>query len=335
MRIKHLWTRRIFADGRHNAFTGIARFGEHYYVCFRNSESHKAPTSRIFVIRSAACDLERWEQVADLFLDGDSRDPMLLAVGDALHVYFHNKQDYASRSVDGTNWSSPEPIDVEFPATPPGCALTFKSDRRWLFRFREGPDGAYYSAGRCGIDQDGYNQLLLYRSEDGLRWKATHDFEKGVMTAVPRYRNGHETDLAFLDGGLVVAAIRTAYQGLLAVSKPPYDHWEGAWSGIENFGGPVLWPTPHGLLLAARQYSSGGAAQTMVWSVTDCHLHNPYPVPSGGDCSYPGFADGPGGQVLMSYYSSHEWPCKEMGDGPAGIYLGWLDVSPGPAPRFP
>jgi hypothetical protein len=73
----------------------------------------------------------------------------------------------------------------------------------------------------------------------------------------------------------------------------------------------------------------------MVWSVTDCHLHNPYPVPSGGDCSYPGFADGPGGQVLMSYYSSHEWPCKEMGDGPAGIYLGWLDVSPGPAPRFP
>ena len=29
-------------------------------------------------------------------------------------------------------------------------------------------------------------------------------------------------------------------------------------------------------------------------------------LPSGGDCSYPGLAEGPDGTLLVSYYSSHE-----------------------------
>lgn len=87
MRVTSVWTRAIWSDGRHNAFPGIARCGEFYYAAFRNSEGHKEPTSRIFVIRAPAGDLSQWEKVADFDLGGDARDPLVCAAGDHLHVF--------------------------------------------------------------------------------------------------------------------------------------------------------------------------------------------------------------------------------------------------------
>ena len=332
MYVDQLWTRPIWSDGKHNAFPGIARFGDWYYVTFRHSDGHQAPTATIGVIRSRAEDLDHWEQVAEFDIGADSRDPFVTVVNDHLHVYWHRKPcDWVSRSTDGTDWSEPAELDTEFPALPEGCDLEFTSDRRWLFRFRQGPDGLWYSAGRCGIASNGEPGLILYRSDDGLTWKAMHTFYEGIRKAIPEtgYGGGHETDLAFLDDGACVAAIRAKHQGIIACSRPPYDEWHAYGSGVRNFGGPALHRTPHGLLLAARDCPVNEPMRCTIWTVTPSGLINPCIVPSGGDCAYQVFEDGPNGEILLCYYSSHEWPWKFRTDHPSSIYLARFRVRPG------
>jgi len=364
MKVASVWTRAIWSDGMHNAFPGIARFGDHYYVTCRHSEGHQARTATILVIRSNADDLEHWEKVAEFDLGGDSRDPFVCAVGDQvaqaflpasdarqdspdgpaqprlahLHVYWHHKEDYVSRSRDGVTWTDPQMLDTEFPDPPADCDIQFRSQRKWLFTMRRGPDGAYYSIGRCGLASRGEPGVLLYRSEDGLTWKAMHTFGQGIRAAIPPGRGGgHEADIAFLDNGVAVAAIRTNHQGLITATTAPYvEGWahNAYWTGIYNFGCPALHKTPHGLLLAARSTPANEPARCTIWTVTPGGLISPFIVPSGGDCAYQTFADGPDGEILLCYYSSHEWPQRPRGANPANIYLARVTVAPGLSPAF-
>src|ERR1043166_4762472 len=155
-RVGSLHVRTVWSDGRHNGFPGIARFGEHYYVAFRNAASHQATEdTRILVVRSRADDLAKWEQVAEFRNDHDARDPLLFMAGDRLRVVWHSKEDWTSDTADGVSWSKQQLLDVEFVEPSTESGLRLKSQRRWLFRIRRGPDGAYYSLGRCGIKEDG------------------------------------------------------------------------------------------------------------------------------------------------------------------------------------
>jgi hypothetical protein len=282
--------------------------------------------------------LTKWEKVADFDLGGDSRDPFIGVFGEYLHVYWHHEEDYVSRTRDGVSWTEPQLLDTEFPTPPADGSVEFRSRRKWLFRFRPGPDGAYYSIGRCGLASKGEPGVLLYRSEDGLRWKAMHGFGEGVRRVIPSGRGGgHEADIAFMENGAAVAAIRTQHQGIIASTTAPYREWreENAyWTGIYNFGGPALHRTPHGLLLAARSVPTNEPARCTVWTVTPSGLVNPFILPSGGDCAYQTFAAGPDGQPMLCYYSSHEWPQAPKGANPANIYLAWLTASPGLKPAF-
>ena len=288
MRVASLWTRSIRADGKHNAFPGIARFGNAYYVTFRRSEGHRNPRAGIAIIRAGADDLDHWTEVAAFDIDGDSRDPFICVVNDRLHVYWHRKpSDWVVTSADGEEWSEPREIESEFPAPPPDCDFDFTSRRKWHFRIRRGPDGYYYSLARCGLASNGNPGILLYRSTDGLSWEATHTFGEGIQRSV---RHGHEADLAFMEDGSAVAAIRIGgvlggATGMIVSAPPPYSKWDGYWTGVRNFGGPSLWPTSQGLMLAARSYSLQGCATCMLWEVTEAGLTSPYIVPSGGDCA--------------------------------------------------
>ncbi len=44
--------RKIYSDGRHNAFTGMARLGERTFVTFRSAVNHLTLDGRIRVIAS-------------------------------------------------------------------------------------------------------------------------------------------------------------------------------------------------------------------------------------------------------------------------------------------
>src|SRR3954466_7994006 len=170
--VQSAWVQTIWADGHHNGFPGIARVGEYYYVAFRSAESHQAPQAKIAVIRSTAADLTKWEKVAEFTREHDCRDPLVFNNRGKVQVGFHSEEDFYSQSPEGVTWSEPQQLQAEFVQPTPESKLTFKSERRWLFRIRPGPDGAFYSLARCGIkDQGGAFGLITYRSEDGVKFK--------------------------------------------------------------------------------------------------------------------------------------------------------------------
>jgi hypothetical protein len=66
----------------------------------------------------------------------------------------------------------------------------------------------------------------------------------------------------------------------------------------------------------------------VVRSVTRSGVSDAFYVPSSGDCGYSSFAAGrKAEEVLLCYYSSHEWPQGGgTGNNPANIYLAFLTV---------
>jgi hypothetical protein len=336
--VTNLFIRTVWTDGRHNGFPGIARVGNFYYVAFRNAPGHQAETDTcIIVVRSAADDLKHWEKVAEFRTDHDSRDPLLFENHGKVQVVWHSQEDYYSQSADGRAWTPQQLLDTDFPEPLPESKLVFKSRRRWLFRIRRGPDGAFYSLARCGIKESGGSfGLILYRSEDGIRFKAMHTFGQGPNLGFPRDGVGrgwgHEADVAWTPDGQLVCAIRTSRDGVIVHGTPPSGPWQSYATGVETFAGPALHATRQGgLLLAGRETGdrTGGAYPNVgrIWTVTPAGLRQPFTLPSGGDCAYQSFADGPGDSVLLAYYSSHEWPQpKGVGNNPANIYLAQLTV---------
>lgn len=337
--ISFYYTQTIWSDGRHNGFPGIARVGDYYYVAFRNSDSHQAPTSKIVVIRSKAADLKKWEQVAEWTRDHDCRDPLVFDNRGKVQVVFHSKEDFYSQSADGMTWSEPRELETEIVEPKPDNPLEFTSRRRWLFRIRKGPDGAFYSLARSGIKADGNPGqfgLILYRSEDGVKFKALHNYGEGPTRAMaksgPGTGYGHEADVAWTPDGTLVSAIRTSSKGVIVFGGEPKGPWKAYETEVNNFGGPALHMLKGGgILLASRDVREprpdGYPAVCKVWTVTENGLENPWIIPGGGDNAYQSFADGPDGEVLLVYYSSHEFPtAKGAAFNPANLYLAHFRV---------
>jgi len=82
--------KKIYSDGRHNAFTDMEYWKGYYYVTFQNAGGHAVPGDYgdILVIRSQ--NLKEWDVCVRLSLgdDHDDRDPALLDMGDELGVFF-------------------------------------------------------------------------------------------------------------------------------------------------------------------------------------------------------------------------------------------------------
>ncbi len=337
--VDSVWVQTIWNDGRHNGFPGIARVGDFYYVTFRSAESHQAKESTIVVIRAAVSDLKKWEKVAEFKRDYDARDPLVFDNKGKVQVVFHSKEDFYSQSVDGLKWSEPQELQTEFVQPQADNPLKFTSQRRWLFRIRKGPDGAFYSLGRCGIKEKSGRTfgLILYRSEDGVHFKALHNYGEGPTSALNQGGGsgwGHEADLAWTPDGTMVSAIRNSGPGVVVLGAPPLGPWKAYSTGAGNFGGPALHMTKKGgILLAARDVPDskdrvGFPAVVRLWTVHAQGIEKPWTLPSGGDCAYQSFADAPAGDtVLLAYYSSHEYPqLKGVGNNPANIYLAHLRI---------
>jgi hypothetical protein len=327
---------KIWSDGRHNGFPGIARVGNFYYIVFRNAENHfvQDGTPRIIIIRAAADDLGKWTQVGEFATDRDARDPLVFDNQGKVQVVYHNKEDYYSQSADGLNWPAPRLLDTEIVPPRPDNKLALTSTRRWLFRIRRGPDGAFYSLGRCGIKESktpGRFGLILYRSEDGVKFKAMHTYGEGPITGLPSGRGtGHEADVGWSGDGTFMAAIRNSRNdGVVVVGPPPLGPFRALTTGTMTFGGPALHTTKKGGVLVAGRHRDPVTqlSYVRVSTVMPGGVDNHVILPSGGDCAYQSFADGPGDTVFMVYYSSHEHPqAKGAGRTPANIYLAHLTV---------
>lgn len=315
--------RRVFHNGEHNAFTDLVRFKGKLYLTFRSCpDGHMVhPTASVIVLTSE--DGKEWEQVHRFSVpERDTRDPHFLVFKDRLFVYsgtwysgkttipvkdydLNKHLGFAAWSEDGETWHSPILLDGTFghyiwrAAAHDGKA--YLCGRRKI-GFADGPRGEGHEV-----------ESLMLESDDGLIWR-----KKAVFQEVA----GDET--AFLiepDGSVVAIGRRGGGPAQLLRSKPPYTDWDR--KDLDRYvGGPLIVKWGDRYIVAGRHSTKNrGPKMSFCWLVGD-DLHEFAELPSGGDCSYPGFVELEPGRALISWYSSHEK--DESGKTITAIYLAEL-----------
>lgn len=320
--------RKIYDDGRHNAFTDLCRFRDRFYLAFRSSpDGHQvSPTSRILVLSSV--DGRAWSEVFAFSVpDGDVRDPHFLVFRDQLFVYsgtwlcdpadparhhINRHLGYGAASADGRVWDGPRALEGTYGHYIWRAAA--HGDRAYLCgrRLREFVEPAHPDPSRV------VKEAALLESEDGWVWR---------WAGMLREEKGNETALWFEPDGTLLALARDAEDSLLCRSRPPFREWTR--TGLGRYvGGPLLtrWGTRY--LVGGRKWLAPGEPdkqpRTVLSWLEEGRLIDRAVLPSGGDNSYPGFAPLDDRRGLLSYYSSHE---GSMGKGPpSAIYVADIEV---------
>jgi hypothetical protein len=294
--------RKIWDQGKHNAFTDLARFKNQWFCVFREGEGHAKGAGQIRVLRSE--DGKNWTSAALIGQDGaDLRDPhisvtpkgqLMIVGGAAVPPTRDPVKDHFSfvcYSDNGRDWTKPE--------------RTLES-WQWLWRVTWHGDKVYGVAYRSNSTPPRSYEGFLYQGTDGRTYERIASFDITHTT---------EASLAF-DGDTMLCLQRRdgkTNNAMLGVSQPPYKEWKWKDLGV-FFGGPHLIRTPDGSWLAVGRMTTTGKAQTVLCEldVKNGKLQPVLTLPSGGDTSYAGLV-WHDEQLWISYYSSHE--------GKSSIYL--------------
>ncbi len=298
-------TRRIWDQAPHSAFTGLIDYEGKLYCCFREAKSHVPQlTGEDGKIRILVSDTgEAWEPFALVESQGtDLRDPQLSRTPDGRLMLLMGGSRYENGQFLGgishvsflnsrsRTFSAPIPIEVD---------KTLFPNKIWLWKITwHGPEG--YAT----IYEN--DRLSLVKTSDGLHYD--------LVTRLRCDSMPNETALLFGPNDELYLLVRREIGGATGVwgeSRPPYTEWEWNDLGI-RLGGPNLCALPDGsILIGSREvqkephcglYGLDGSKRAELL----------LRLPSGGDCSYPGFVVR-GNTLWISYYSSHE--------GHAAIYL--------------
>jgi len=319
--------RRVFHNGEHNAFTDLCKFNGRYYLAFRSCPGGHAvnPTASIIVLSSE--DTKTWQQVHQFNVpQRDTRDPHFLIFQEKLFVYtgtwycgdsapksydMNELLGYCTWSSNGSDWQDPIMLEGTYghyvwrAATHNGKA--YLCGRR-KHQFAKVADRK---------ERDPIVESALLESSDGLIWKKAGLFQE---------RNGDETAFLFEEDGSVLAVARSGSgkNAQLCRSRPPFQQWQR--TELDRYiGGPLVVKWGDRYVVGGRRTTTGKAAMSLCWLVGD-GLEEFAELPSGGDCSYPGFVELSPTKGLVSYYSSHEK--DEAGKTITAIYLAELEIDP-------
>ena len=304
MDIRLIRARKIWSDGKHNAFTGIAEFAGRTFVTFRTGTTHASGDGAITVIASS--DREIWDAVnitADPAMD--LRDPkatvfdgklMILFAGRDSNITPENRSHRISMvmaSEDGETFAAPR-------------AVTGLPDGHWLWHIVP-HDGVLYGT-VYHHNADNSFDVALYRSSDGFAWEHVADFPVG----------GGETYIDFDAQGTLWALIRCDSAGygptpVLCSAKPPYTQFGGVRRLVTKLNGPMLKRLDNGCVIICRRWDAPrrNLRSDVLWLGDRCDLQDVTRLPSGGDTSYAGWIDVAPGRAVVSYYSSHEHKMDE------------------------
>ncbi len=310
--------RKIWDGGKHNAFTDLIRFRDHWYCSFREGDAHVGGEGKLRVLTSA--DGTRWESAALLAEKGiDLRDPKLSVTPDGRlmivaggSVYEGTKllgrQPRVAFSKDGKEWTPTKRVLAE-------------GDWLWRVTWHDGKCyGISYDASKRDTPK-AKNAAKTGKAEPGpADWKlklvASSDGEKFDLVThldVPGHPN--ETTLRFLPSGEAVALVRReggTQKGWVGTAKAPYKEW--AWKELPaRLGGPNFVFHENGPTVAATRLYDGKVRTSLcLFDPKAAKLDEVLKLPSGGDTSYAGLV-WHDGLLWVSYYSSHE--------GKSAIYL--------------
>ncbi|MCA9415205.1 MAG: exo-alpha-sialidase [Candidatus Omnitrophica bacterium] len=271
------WMVEVTQGPDHHAFTDLVRWGDSYYLCFREARSHNAMDGEIHVLRSQ--DLKKWTLVKVLRTLGDDRDPHFAVKDDELYVFFgvwdlthgeghdpverNSVRSHFSKTSDGKEWTKIQAIYE------PGW---------WLWRVRN-LDGKFYSGGYTAIrPKPATRETRLLSSEDGLNWE--------LVSTVTTEHGAGEADMWLNDDGTISMLSRTAENAMLFRSNPEFSEWEGTrLQDIVHAPAVVHWKDR--AFVAGRGKGEKGSV-TRLWELFEDRVEERLTLPSGGDTSYCG-----------------------------------------------
>lgn len=302
--------KKIWDEGKHNAFTDLIRFDGKWFCTFRESEGHVVGNGKIRVIVSK--DGEQWHSAALLAEEGvDLRDPklsitpnhrLMLTLGGTVHEgsKILERQPRVAFSKDGFAWTSPQRV-LE------------KSDWLWRVTWHNGHAyGTVYTAAvkNYALKEPSEWAARFVESEDGIHYRTVAQFN------VPGRPN--EATARFLKNGDCVVLIRREAgdkKAWIGVSSAPYTDWKWEPTGM-FIGGPDFIVLDDGSMIAGGRevHPSPEGASTFIGKMDLNSVTPMITLPGKGnwDCSYPGMV-WHDGRLWFSYYSSHE--------GKTSIYL--------------
>jgi hypothetical protein len=329
--VKILSLEKVYGEGEHNAFTGLAHYLDHFHLAFRSGVRHGSEGG--CQIRMVSKDGAAWTVGARTTFPSppelppgtpmDLRDNYFLNLGTELRIYsfvlapLGPHDDYlrppattVQASKDGHHWTAPREVYL-------GAIL-------WKPIFW---DGIFWCAGYRRIPGKGL-WVELYTSTDGFSWE-----RRGPIAV------GNETALDPQPSGALRAYIRThdaPHHLEIWEATPPFEVWRktGAVPGVIQ--------APHLVHAGRRTFLLGRSAppqdgtqrpflcRAKVWEVDGTTLHEVLELPSLGDTSYFGAVAQPDGTILASYYSQHERETSAAeetrggNDKPSDIFLARL-----------
>ncbi|QDS99128.1 sialidase family protein [Adhaeretor mobilis] len=281
---------KIFADGKHNAFTAFRRWNNEYWLAFRRGGSHHTYDGDIVLLRSS--DAVNWEEASRFNITADDRDPQLIATPERLFLYSHSKDksnriwSFVTYTDDGQNWSKPQKVYQD----------------QYLFWKPITENGRHYAtAHKKTVPKE--REVHLITSTDGINWEKISTISAGNSES--------ETTLWFAPDDTLTAFRRTKHSmtGHILEASPPYKNWgkEIRPAGVHLAGHCI-----HTIAGTNYLISRTDEERTMIYTYENGALTPYAALPSGGDCSYAEVVQA-GDDMLVSYYSSHE--------GDTNIYL--------------
>jgi hypothetical protein len=293
--LRVLRVRRIYSDGRHNAFTGLASFKGQLVCVFRSAQTHVSLDGVIRLIYSAPNG--EWMPLSSSIEmpASDLRDPKVIAFQDRLLVYFAQRPVSQPEARVSMAAISPDGRSLQAPVK-----LTGILENAWLWH-AAGFNGVLYGTAYRPTGTPRYTEAHLYRSTDGFAWTR--------LAAFPFPAN--EVYLDFDKDGTLWALARTdtpGFSGALCSATPPYESFQTFRALETRMQGPMLKRLPGGSLVACRRWSVPRryTRTDLLWIPDGGEIQHLTTLPSGGDTSYAAWVDTGQGEAVMSYYSSHE-----------------------------
>jgi hypothetical protein len=295
--VKPLEVRKIFDNGKHNAFTAMRRFKGDLYLAFRSADSHNSAAGDVVVMRSK--DGQEWQTVHTMNVVKDDRDPQFVTTDKRLFLYSPGMNGSAldtwlTYTDDGKTWSEPQKIyETQFILWKPIVH-----------------DGVFYSTAHKKDETSGGKgrEVHFVKSADGIKWEKVSTIRAGNWES--------ETTLYFDNKKHATAFLRQKYgspQAQILESDPPYAAWTARPADVNHFSGHSV-HTFRGVtyLLSRATASSGKGFGSKIYTFANGKLTPYCELPAGGDCAYLEAVED-GNKMLVSYYSTHE--------GTTNIYL--------------
>ncbi|HQC43210.1 MAG TPA: sialidase family protein [Verrucomicrobiota bacterium] len=300
-------THIAYSDGKHNAFTGAAVWNDSVFIVFRHAEHHVSFDGQVKIIASK--DAKEFKEIATISASGkDLRDPKILNAGGILYIYTgavdvkDNQRGGTEAklytSSDGKNWEEQRVTGLY-----PGSWL-------WFVHY----DGKqFYGSAYCHNEGEGASRATLYKSKDGKNWES--------FFSIP-VKASNEVALDTGNNGELFALVRQEnspnHPFFLKiedpVNKPGIFELESLPFPLQ---GPFIKRMKRGNIVIGRRWDEGDGKENffsnprterrveMIWVGDNGKIQRLCTLPSGGDCSYPGWAQLADGKILVSYYSGH------------------------------